>query len=176
MPLDDYGSQWPAGHNYMADPHPPQQPKPGFPWDACYGFLCIAVIILIAKSAWDGLVWWWEVYLSPAKVEERRRRRHRQIEAAREAAVARALAQAEQEQRRRAQKEEQESARREQDRIRREQEDRRTAIPRLAKWYADQKAVIDAAVPPGLDRDELHRHLFDRYDQLLKDLLREMSP
>ena len=53
---------------------------------------------------------------------------------------------------------------------------KRRAIVDLAEWYADQRKEIEAALPPGHEREVLLGELFGRYDALLKKTIEELQP
>ncbi len=59
---------------------------------------------------------------------------------------------------------------------RQELEERRNSIERITDWYESEKAALEERLPDTLDRRNLLDALFDRYDQLLKEALREMRP
>lgn len=52
----------------------------------------------------------------------------------------------------------------------------RNAIARLMEWYENEKAAIEGSLPAGRDREDILSQLFDRYDQLVKETLREYRP
>lgn len=52
----------------------------------------------------------------------------------------------------------------------------RNAIARLTEWYENEKAAIEQSLPAGRDREDILSQLFDRYDQLIKETLREYRP
>lgn len=73
-----------------------------------------------------------------------------------------------------ARKHEEEAA--EADRKRRKPDERREAIHRLTEWYEQEKKAIEERLPAGPERDIILHELYDRYDQLMKEGLRELTP
>ncbi|MBW3597608.1 MAG: hypothetical protein KY475_10070 [Planctomycetes bacterium] len=69
-----------------------------------------------------------------------------------------------------------EEAQAEEERRRREPEERRQSIHRLTEWYEEEKASIEDRLAPGPERDVILHELYDRYDQLMKEALRELTP
>ncbi|HYH66446.1 MAG TPA: hypothetical protein VD866_17265 [Urbifossiella sp.] len=107
---------------------------------------------------------------------ERAARRERLVEAVRQRRAGWELQRHERQRQVRERERERQERQAEHDHASQEREHRRTAIPRLTKWYEEQKAEIERAIPAGTDRETVLLTLWDRYDQLLKELLEEMKP
>lgn len=84
------------------------------------------------------------------------------------------IAEAREKQRTEQQKRDEEAAKEE--RRQREPEERREAVHRLTEWYEEEKAAIEQRLPEGPERDVILHELHDRYDQLMKEALRELTP
>lgn len=84
------------------------------------------------------------------------------------------IAEAREKQRTEQQKQEEEAA--EEERRQREPAQRREAIHRLTEWYEQEKVAIEQRLPEGPERDVILHELHDRYDQLMKEALRELTP
>ncbi len=131
-------------------------------------FLILGVIWLLA-TLWEWAQKRINQYFSPENVRRRQEQREAELEQ-----------QHCEEQQRRERAEECQRQQREREEQQRqeaqERERRRQAIPELASWYQQQRGEIEAALPPGHERDTALDVLFERYDHLLKEKLRGMQP
>ncbi len=59
---------------------------------------------------------------------------------------------------------------------RREEIEAKDGVKRLTEWYQTEKERLETSLPEGVDRVNLLNELFDRFDQLLKQTLRDMKP
>ncbi len=59
---------------------------------------------------------------------------------------------------------------------RKERERKRRSIGDLTAWYEEQKRIIEERFPADRQRDVLLLELYTRYDELLKQTLREATP
>lgn len=73
---------------------------------------------------------------------------------------------------RRKQTEEQAAA----EKTQRDLENSRHAVGRLTQWYEREKARIVELMPECLERDVILQQLYERFDQLVKESIREMKP
>ena len=64
----------------------------------------------------------------------------------------------------------------EEDRQRQLQEAQRTKISTLTAWYEDQKRELERQLPAGRERDDIVSLLWDRYDELVKQTLKDLKP
>ena len=58
----------------------------------------------------------------------------------------------------------------------RDEENSRHAVGRLTQWYEREKARIVELMPESLERDVILQQLYERFDQLVKESIREMKP
>ncbi len=131
-------------------------------------FLVLGVIWLLA-TLWERAQKRINEYFSPENV--RRRQEHREAELEEQRREEQRLYE-QAEERERCQREREEQQRQ----VAEQRERRRQTIPSLTRWYQDQKAQIEMSVPEGRDRELLLIELWSRYDQLLKETLKEARP
>jgi hypothetical protein len=65
---------------------------------------------------------------------------------------------------------------RQEERNRQLEEEQRTRLTSLTAWYEDQKRQIEGQLPPGREREDIIDQLWDRYDELVKQTLKELKP
>ena len=68
-----------------------------------------------------------------------------------------------------------EEAAKQEERRRNEPEEKRQAVHKLTDWYQKEKEAIEQRLPEGLDREDVLRELFTRYDRLMKEALQEIK-
>jgi len=64
----------------------------------------------------------------------------------------------------------------EEGRERQRQEEQRTRLSSLTAWYDEQRREIERQLPEGRERDDIVSQLWDRYDELVKQTLKELRP
>lgn len=118
----------------------------------------ISAVCWVAALIFEILKRMYKWYMAPARVQRRQERA------------------AERQQRYEAWSERREEERRKRDEERRTREEERTAVRRLTRWYEDQKRQVERSIPAGEDREALLIVLWERYDELVKNSIKEMKP